>query len=230
MLKDPKTIERIENQRREVIARIESEIKERMKDFPPCHDWSHIERIRRLGKHIALIEGADLHIVDLALLLHDVADHKFKERVSMTSVQVAREIMRRHHINSSMIELHVCDIVGGMSFRNRGVFGPMPTPEGKAAQDADMLEAMGAIGIARVFTTGAYKKQPFYVPGEKPRTPAGVLISAHGPSSTIVHFYEKLLVLKSRMNTNEGKRLAKHRHAFLSKFLHRFHKEWDLEM
>ena len=227
MLKDWSTIVRVTDNRRAVVSGIEKEVKERMKQFPPCHDWWHIERVRNLGRHIAIAERADIYIVDLTLLLHDGNDLKFQKGNALCSAHVAREVMQRHGVRSSVVTNEVCDIIAAMSFRNGK--NPMPTLEGKVAQDADMLDAMGAIGIARVFTTGAYKNQPIFTPGEHRRTSEEMLLLSMGPPSTIAHFHEKLLLLKKRMNTREGKRLAKRRHATLSKFLYRFHQEWKLE-
>ena len=229
MITDPETVRRIETRRAAVVAAIEPRVKEWMKSFPPCHDWAHIQRTRWIGRKIALKEGADTYIVDLALLLHDVADPKFKTPDSPASAELAREIMWECKVQSSVVIEVVSSIIEGLPFYGRGIVAPMLTLEGGVVQDADMLDAMGAIGIARAFTTGAIFGQPLYVPDD----PApGSVKSSRAPrrASTIDHFRSKLLHLKRRMNTGEGKRLAKRRHSELAKFVHKFKKEWNLEM
>lgn len=229
MLTDCATIVRVTDHYCTVISGVENEVKERMKNFPPCHDWWHIMRVRKLGRHLAAVEGADSYIVDLALLCHDIGDRKVSSD-GRPSWDIAREILKRHETHSSVVIEQVCSIIYSMARCNRVAIGPMPTLDGAVAQDADILDAMGVIGIARAFTTGAMMKQVFYTPGEQPRRPEEMLIRSMGPPSTIAHFHEKLLLLKDRMNTKEGKRLAKRRHTALAKFVHQFHQEWDLEL
>ena len=211
---DIETSQRLEAKRQAVIQSISAEVRMRMKDLPPCHDWWHIQRVRKLGAHIARIERADPYIVDLTLLLHDVDDHKFNGGVD-SGAMTARDIMDRHQVRSSMVELAVCEIISTMSFKD-GKGPPMRTLEGRVVQDADRLDAIGAIGIARAFTTGAHMKRPLYSPLSEPHT--------------VDHFHEKLLLLKKRMNTDEAKRIAKRRHSMLARFLYEFRKEWDLEV
>jgi uncharacterized protein len=121
---------------------------------------------------------------------------------------------------------HVCEIVAGLSFKGAGVATPMRSLEGQCVQDADRLDALGAIGVARTFAYGGHKGQPLHDPEAQPELHASFDAYKRGGGSSINHFYEKLLLLKDRMNTSAGKRLAAERHAFMERYLEQFHAEW----
>jgi uncharacterized protein len=192
------------------------------------HDWHHIERVWKTAVTIGRGEGADLYVVQLAALLHDIADWKFHGGDESAGPRAAREWLQRFGETESVID-HVCEIIAALSFKGAGVATPMQTLEGQVVQDADRLDALGAVGIARAFAYGGHKGRALYDP-EVPPTPHdsfGAYKKNAGP--TINHFYEKLLLLKDRMNTTEGKRLAEARHEFMERFLEQFFAEWNGE-
>jgi uncharacterized protein len=177
------------------------------------HDWFHVERVWRNSQAIGQEEGADLTVVELAALLHDIADWKFHGGDEAIGPRMAREWMASQHVPAETIE-HVCDIIAKLSFKGAGVKTDMPSLEGAIVQDADRLDAIGAIGVARAFSYGGH---------------AGRAIYKNNKGPTINHFYEKLLLLKDRMNTRTGRRLAAQRHEFMEQFLAQFFAEWGVE-
>ncbi len=179
------------------------------------HDYAHIERVRKMALQIAATEGGDLLTIELAALLHDVADEKLGGTLSSVALFLSGKV-------SDDRQRHILQIIDGMSFKG-GDRPPLETLEGKIVQDADRLDAIGAIGVARTFQYGALTQAPMHVPGLRPRKPG----DRTSPSSTINHFYEKLLLLKDLMNTETAKGIAEERHAFMVEFLERFQKEWE---
>jgi uncharacterized protein len=175
---------------------------------------------------IAREEGADLFIVDLAALLHDVADWKFADGDHTASPRAARRWLETLELGPGVIE-HVEEIVAGLSFKGAGVATPMRSLEGQIVQDADRLDALGAIGIARAFAYGGHKGQAMHDPAIPPQMHATFDAYKTNVGTTINHFYEKLLLLKDRMNTSAGKRLAAERHAYMEQFLEQFFAEWQ---
>jgi uncharacterized protein len=192
------------------------------------HDWFHIERVRNVALTIAREESADLLIVELAALLHDVADWKFAGGDHEAGPRAAREWLASLEVPQKMIE-HVTAIIAGLSFKGAGVETPMSTIEGQCVQDADRLDAIGAIGIARAFAYGGHKGRALYDPEVPPQPHASFEAYKKNAGPTINHFYEKLLLLKERMNTATGKRLAAERHVVLEEFLAEFLAEWKGE-
>jgi uncharacterized protein len=190
------------------------------------HDWLHIERVRRTALAIGREEGADLVVVELAALLHDVADWKFEGGDHTAGPREAGRWLAGLGVNPTVTD-HVCQIIAGLSFKGAGVATPMATLEGQIVQDADRLDALGAIGVARAFAYGGHKGQPIYDPATSPQPHASFDEYKRGGGSTINHFYEKLLLLKDRMNTATGRRLAAERHQFLERYLEQFFAEWD---
>lgn len=180
------------------------------------HDYAHIERVRKMALQIAATEGGDLLTIELAALLHDVADTKLGGTLSSVALFLSGKV-------SDDRQRQILQIIDGMSFKG-GDRPPVKTLEGKIVQDADRLDAIGAIGIARTFQYGALTQAPMHVPGLRPRKPG----DRTSPSSTINHFYEKLLLLKDLMNTGTAKGIAEERHAFMLEFLERFQTEWEL--
>jgi uncharacterized protein len=189
------------------------------------HDWWHIERVRALALAIGRGEGADLFTVELAALLHDVADWKFHAGDEALGPQRARQWLAGLAVDPATID-HVCEIVATLSFKGAGVGTPMRSLEGQIVQDSDRLDAIGAIGIARAFAYGGHKGQPLHEPGRQPQAHASFDDYKRGRTTTINHFHEKLLLLKDRMHTKTAKTLAEGRHAFLEAFLTRFDDEW----
>ncbi len=190
------------------------------------HDWWHIKRVMNTAAAIAKHErGADLFIVQLGALLHDIADFKFHGGDDTVGGKVARRWLLRLHIDKATIE-KVIHIVDNVSFKGSGVTSGMKSLEGKIVQDADRLDALGAIGIARAFAYGGHKGRPMYNPEGKIKKGQSFEQYKKGADSTIHHFYEKLLLLRNLMNTKTGKKMARERHRFLEAYLKEFFAEW----
>lgn len=192
------------------------------------HDWWHIYRVWNLAKLIGRDEHADLFVVELAALLHDIADWKFHDGDEEIGPILAREWLEKQKVDEKVIE-QACDIISGMSFKGAGVATRLKTMEGQVVQDADRLDALGAIGIARCFAYGGHKGREIYNPNIKPKMhqTSGEYKKSSSPS--VNHFYEKLLLLKDLMNTNTGRRFADKRHNFMELYLKEFYKEWEGE-
>ena len=190
------------------------------------HDWWHIYRVWTVAKTIAAEEKADMQTVELSALLHDIADWKFHDGDDSKGPAVAREFLNNNSAAPELID-SVVDIISTVSYKGAGVATPMKTLEGKIVQDADRLDAIGALGIARTFAYGGYKNRLIYHPDEKPVLHQSFGDYKKNEGHTINHFYEKLLLLKDRMNTKTGKRMAEGRHQFMQNFLDQFYKEWD---
>jgi len=191
------------------------------------HDWLHIERVVRNAKKIANKEGGDLFVIELAALLHDIADWKFHGGDFSVGPKKTKEWLEKLKLEENIIS-HVTNIVKGVSFRGGTNKVKMKTLEGKIVQDADRLDAMGAIGIARTFAYGGYRGREIYNPKIKPKSYKHYANLKKGMKSgtTINHFYEKLLLLKDSMNTKTGRKMAEEKHKFMERFLKQFYKEW----
>ena len=190
------------------------------------HDWWHVYRVWKMAQRIARAEGVDPLVVELAALLHDIADWKLHDGDSTLGPKVAREWLDSLHLDKDISD-HVCQIVANISFKGAKVHQLPLSREGQVVQDADRLDAMGAIGIARAFAYGGSKGRALYDPAIEPtehRTPEAYL---GNDGSTVNHFYEKLLLLKDRMNTPTGRAIAESRHQFMEVYLKRFFEEWD---
>lgn len=192
------------------------------------HDWWHIERVRAMALAIGRGEGADLYVVELAALLHDIADWKFHGGDDDLGPRRAAEWLAGFDVESTVIE-HVAEIVRQVSFKGAQVATPMRTLEGQVVQDADRLDAIGAIGIARAFAYGGHAGRALYDPAVAAEGHASFEAYKKNSGPTINHFHEKLLLLKDRMNTPTARRLAEGRHQFMVDFLQRFHAEWNAE-
>ena len=190
------------------------------------HDWWHIYRVWSLAKKIAQTEGADLTIVGLSALLHDIADWKFNGGDESAGPKQAAKWLSKNDADTKLIDA-VCEIISTLSYKGAGVATPMRTIEGKLAQDADRLDAIGAMGIARTFAYGGNKNRLIYHPNEPPVMHQNFEDYKKNRGHTINHFYEKLLLLKSRMNTQSAKKIAEKRHLFMEDYLNRFFKEWN---
>jgi len=192
------------------------------------HDWWHIDRVRRTALEIARLEGADLRVVELAALLHDIGDWKFHGGDETVGPRRAREWLQHNGADTPTID-HVCEIVATLSFKGAGVATEMTTLEGRCVQDADRLDAIGAIGIARAFAFGGHFGRILYDPNHRPQPHDSFEAYKSTAGPTINHFYEKLLLLKDRMQTATGRQLARQRHEFLEQYLAQFFAEWNAE-
>jgi uncharacterized protein len=192
------------------------------------HDWWHIDRVRRNALLLARAEGADLLIVELAALLHDIADWKFHDGDELAGARTAREWLTACRAEASTID-HVCEIIASLSFKGAGVPTEMKSLEGKCVQDGDRLDAIGAVGIARAFAFGGHFGRQMYDPEIQPELHQSFQAYKAKGGPTINHFYEKLLLLKDRMQTVTGRRLALQRHQFMEQFLIQFFTEWNGE-
>lgn len=191
------------------------------------HDWWHVHRVRKMSMRIAKEEkDVDLYVVQLAALLHDIEDWKFHSHSCYVGSKLARKWLENLEVEENIIS-HVCKIIKDISFKGAKVKSQMTTIEGMIVQDADRLDAVGAIGIARCFATGAKREQPIYDPNLKPRLQKTVKEYISGKTTSINHFYEKLLLLKDIMNTDTAKKLVVERHRFMERFLDRFFAEWN---
>lgn len=191
------------------------------------HDWFHIERVWKLSLHIQEKEGGDKLVIELAALLHDIADPKFHNGDETIATKIVTEFLNEQKVDSKTID-KVIFIIENMSFKNRND-APRDLPlELKIVQDADRLDAIGAIGIARTFNFGGYKNNLMYHPDIEPKLAQSKEEYKKSNGTTINHFYEKLLLLKDLLNTKTAKEIAEHRHQFMLQFLDEFYKEWNV--
>ena len=190
------------------------------------HDWWHVYRVWKNAIQIAKREEVDLFVVELAALLHDIADWKFNDGNEDIGPQLAREWLESLNVDETEIA-NVCQIIQDISFKGSGVVTNMKTPEGKIVQDADRLDAMGAIGIGRAFAYGGSKGREMYNPDLKPEKHNSFEQYKKSQGSSINHFYEKLLLLKELMNTDTAKKIAEKRHAVMLNYLNDFFQEWE---
>lgn len=189
------------------------------------HDWQHIRRVWKSAAAICERESADRFIVELAALLHDLDDWKFNEAGDETPRR-AKAWLESCGVEAQTVQT-VCGIIKNVSYKGAQVEDRMNTLEGFIVQDADRLDAIGAIGIGRAFAYGGYRNRPMYDPGAGTRMHAGFEEYKNSKSATVNHFYEKLLLLKDRMNTAAAKRIAEGRHLTMVEFLERFINEWE---
>lgn len=216
----------MDSEQQKIIEIIADAVEQKLAGEGSGHDWWHIVRVRKMAKHIAKSEGANNFVVELAALLHDIADWKFHAGDDTVGPKIARDILEKHSAPAETID-HVCDIIAKMSFKGAGVKTEMKTLEGRVVQDADRLDAIGAIGVARTFAYGGHKNRSIYDPNKQPAMHQSQEEYFRSESPTINHFYEKLLLLKDRMNTKTAQELAEGRHQFMEEYLARFFQEWD---
>ncbi|MPS65249.1 MAG: phosphohydrolase [Chryseobacterium sp.] len=203
-------------------------VKEKLEGAEAGHDWFHIERVWKLSRKIAEKENCNIEVVELSALLHDIADPKFHNGDETLALKISREFLESQNTSENIIE-QVLFVIKNISFKNRGE-APKNLPiELKIVQDADRIDAIGAIGIGRTFNFGGFKNNPMYDPNSKPNLNMTKEEYKKSNGTTINHFYEKLLLLKDLMNTSEGKKIAEERHDFMLKFLDQFYKEWNVD-
>lgn len=204
-------------------------VKNQLADAEGGHDWFHIERVYKNALLIAEEEECDLTVVKLAALLHDIADSKFHDGDESVGPKTARTFLESQNVSEDVIS-HVIAIIENISFKGGNFEKQFHSKELEIVQDADRLDAIGAIGIARTFNYGGFKNRPLYNPNIQPNLNMSKEEYKNSESPTLNHFYEKLLLLKDKMNTETGKKIAQKRHDFMVTFLSQFYAEWDGEV
>jgi uncharacterized protein len=211
---------------KEIIDTTVDFVKKSLQDAEGGHDWWHIERVWRNAITIAEHENVNLLIVALAALLHDIADSKFHNGDEEIGPAKAKQFLQSLHVQEGVIE-HVENIIRNISFKGGNFTPGFHSPELAVVQDADRLDALGAIGIARAFNYGGFKNRELYNPDIAPDLEMTKESYKKSSAPTINHFYEKLLLLKNKMNTKTGRLMAEQRDQFMLSFLEQFYQEWE---
>ncbi|MGQ1909229.1 HD domain-containing protein [Marinifilum sp. RC60d5] len=201
-------------------------VKQTLADAEGGHDWFHIYRVWKTAKKLAVSEKVDLFIVELGALLHDIADSKFHDGDEEVGPRMAREFLSSLLVDQDSIQ-HVVEIIKNISFKGGKERQKFKSLELDVVQDADRMDALGAIGIARTFNYGGHKNRAIYDPAILPNLNMSKEEYKNSTAPTINHFYEKLLLLKDRMNTKAGIAMAEKRHVFMEQYLEEFYKEWE---
>lgn len=215
--------------KREIIALTKSYVKETLKEAEGGHDWSHIERVYNNAKLIAKGENVNLFIVELGALLHDIADAKFYDGDETIGPKKAAGFLENLKVDKEIIN-HIVNIIRFVSFKSSldpETVNKFQSNELRVIQDADRLDAIGAIGIARAFNYGGFKNRALYNPSIVPNLDQDKETYKKSTAPTINHFYEKLLLLKDKMNTATGREIAEKRHEFMEQYLQQFYNEWN---
>lgn len=212
----------------DLIERTVNYVKRELKQAEGGHDWWHIERVWKTAIHIGKQENVHMTIVELGALLHDIADSKFHRGDEEIGPQKTRIFLEDLSVNVKTVD-HVVQIVRNISFKGGNYQSNFSSRELDVVQDADRLDALGAIGIARTFNYGGHKGHELYNPEIPPKLDMTKEEYKNSAAPTINHFYEKLLLLKDRMNTDTGRKMAEERHRFMEEYLDRFYKEWNGE-
>ena len=213
----------------EIIEKTKAFVKKQLANAEGGHDWFHTKRVFNTAITIAKNENADLLIVQLAALLHDIADSKFHNGDETIGPRLASEFLRSLNIEESKIE-HIVNIIENISFKGGNFSSLFTSQELKVVQDADRLDAIGAIGIARTFNYGGFKNRAIYDPSIPPKLNMTKEEYKVSTAPTINHFYEKLLLLKNKMHTQAGVQMAKQRHIYMEQFLEQFYAECEGEL
>ena len=203
-------------------------VKEKLENAEGGHDWFHIERVYKNTLLIAKNEACNTAVVQLGALLHDIADSKFHHGDETVGPRVAREFLESENVDEEIIE-HVVNIIENISYKGGNFEKKFTSIELNVVQDADRLDAIGAIGIARTFNYGGFKNRTLYDPEIAPNSSMSKEEYKNNDSPTLNHFYEKLLLLKDKMNTETGKQIAQERHRYMEGFLAQFYAEWEGE-
>ena len=215
--------------RQEIIRKTESFVQDTLQGSEAGHDWSHIDRVVRNDRTIAAGEKADPLVIELAALLHDIADSKFHNGNEELGPERSERFLKGLDLPAELVD-HVVNIVRNVSFKNEldpSKEDRFDSIELQVLKDADRLDAIGAIGVARAFHYGGYKNRALYDPSIKPLEKQSKEQYKTSKAPTINHFYEKLLLLKDKMNTQTGRKMAEERHAFMESFLDHFYREWE---
>ena len=210
----------------QILLNTEQFVIQTLKNAEGGHDWHHIKRVWDMSKYIAQYEDVDLFIVELGALLHDIADSKFHGGDEEIGPLTARNFLKTENVPKETID-HVENIIKYISFKGGNADGTFKSKELDVIQDADRIDALGAIGIARAFNYGGFKNRTIYDPDIRPKLNQSKEEYKNNKAPTINHFYEKLLLLKNKMNTYKGKEIAEERHRFTEAFLEQFYKEWN---
>ncbi len=210
----------------EIINKTITFVKEKLNNAEGGHDWFHIERVYKNALLIANNIPCDVTVVKLGALLHDIADSKFHNGDESIGPKTARLFLESENVSEEIIT-HVVNIIENISYKGGNFEKKFTSVELDIVQDADRLDAIGAIGVARAFHYGGYKDRTIYDPGINPITNMTKEEYKKNNAPTINHFYEKLLLLKDKMNTETGKQIAAERHRFMEKFLSQFYAEWE---
>ncbi len=212
--------------KKEIISKVEKYLEDNFKNESTGHDYWHFTRVCKMAKNIAKKEGGDLFVIELGALLHDIADWKFNEGTNKVGIEKAKTLLEGLNVDGKTTN-KVCYIIDNISFKGAKVRNSMATKEGKIVQDADKLDAIGAIGIARAFAYGGKAGREIYNPDIKPQMHFSFEEYKNSKGTSVNHFYEKLLLLKNKMNTKTAKKFAAGRHKIMENFLKEFFKEWD---
>lgn len=213
---------------KEIIAQTIDFVKIKLEGAEAGHDWFHIERVWKLSKKIQEKEGGNLLVIELSALLHDIADPKFHDGDETLALKISKDFLETQQVDAEIIK-QVLFIIKNISFKNRNETPENLPLELKIVQDADRLDAIGAIGIARTFNFGGFKNNLMYYPDIQPNLNQSKEEYKKSNGTTINHFYEKLLLLKDLMNTETAKKLAQKRHDFMLNFLDEFYREWNVD-
>ena len=203
-------------------------VKEKLENAEGGHDWFHIERVFKNAVLISKNEVCDVTVVKLGALLHDIADSKFHDGDETVGPRIAREFLESENVDEEII-MHVVNIIENISYKGGNFEKKFTSKELEIVQDADRLDAIGAVGIARNFNYGGYKNRALYDPNIAPNSSMTKEEYKKNDSPTLNHFYEKLLLLKDKMNTQTGKQIAQERHRYMEGFLAQFYAEWEGE-
>ncbi len=209
----------------EIIQNTITFVKNELKNAEGGHDWFHIERVYKNALLISESEDVDKNVVALGALLHDIADSKFHNGDETVGPKMARQFLKSQNLSEEIID-HVVKIIENVSFKGGNKSQEFRSNELNVVQDADRLDALGAIGIARTFNYGGFKNRKLYDPEIEPNLNMSPSVYKASDAPTINHFYEKLLLLKDTMNTETGRKIAKERHVFMELFLQQFYAEW----
>lgn len=212
--------------KKQIIAKTAKYIENKLKGEGSGHDWWHVYRVWMLAKEIGEKEKGDMFVIELAALLHDIADWKFTNGDDSVGPKLASDWLLKLDVNKMVID-EVATIIKDISFKGAGVKTSMKTLAGRVVQDADRLDAIGAIGIARTFAYGGHTGREIYNPNIKPIMHKTFGDYKKNNSPTLNHFYEKLLLLKDLINTKTAKKMAVTRHKFMEVYLREFYAEWD---
>ncbi|MCF6167691.1 HD domain-containing protein [Lutibacter sp.] len=212
--------------KQQIISNTQTFVKATLKNAEGGHDWFHILRVWNNSKLIAQHENVDLFIVELGALLHDIADSKFHNGDETIGPKIASDFLKSQQISAKII-MHIEHIISNISFKGGNFKQKFTSPELDVIQDADRLDAIGAIGVARCFNYGGFKNRVLYDPEIPPKLNQTKEEYKNSKAPTINHFYEKLLLLKEKMNTQTGKKIAEERHTYMEVFLQQFYDEWN---
>jgi uncharacterized protein len=211
---------------REIIDNIRHQIHKEFEGEGSGHDWWHIHRVVENALHLQELEGGERDLIEIAALVHDVGDHKFHKEANAAETLITK-LLKEVGLEKKFIQ-KVVQIVAEVSYKGAGVQTNGNSLEAKIVQDADRLDAIGAIGVGRAFAFGGNRNRLMYEPDHTPSLHTDFESYKNDKGHTINHFYEKLLLLKDRMQTDSGRKIAQERHQFMQTFLEQFYKEWNI--